>query len=329
MDPLFDFSLEFTRWFQGTYPQLEGFFKIISQLGREEFYLVLVPLIYWCLDKRLGRNVMFIFLFSAAANFLFKHSFRGPRPYWLDDTVKLTMDEDYGIPSAHAQLASTLYLYIAYWIKRGWVWVLALLMVIAMGLSRIYLGAHFVHDVLAGILISLMILIGYVFWYRNFSEGFKKRILGQKLLAAFLVAAIFAAVYTIVRFIIGEPDFSVEWSAFIPRAEALGIEEMATAVGSLFGIGIGINLESSRTRFKIDGPVWKRVLRYLLGMVITVAIWAGLDAVFPADPMWLGIPLRILRYFLTMLFVGYYGPDLFVRVKLAETEPDPGIELKL
>lgn len=329
MEPLLDFGLEATRWLQSNYPQLADAFKFISMLGREEFYLVLFPLIYWSLDKQLGQRLTYVFLIANISNVLLKHGLRGPRPYWLDSSLGLEENESYGIPSGHAQNATTLYLFLAGWFRRRWIWVLTILMAIAMGLSRIYLGAHFVHDVVAGILLAILILLGYLVWTRRFAAGFEKRILGQKLLVAVGVPALFALVYAIVRLAIGEADGTVAWAAFISGAETAGSEGMATAAGLLLGMGVGISLENSRLRFLVAAPIWKRLVRYILGTLITVAIWAGLDAVFPVEPLWLALPLRTLRYFLISLWVSYYAPIAFVRVRLADAEPDTGISLKM
>ena len=51
MDAVFDFGLAASRWLQETYPQLAGFFAMISSFGTEEFYLTVLPFIYWSWDK--------------------------------------------------------------------------------------------------------------------------------------------------------------------------------------------------------------------------------------------------------------------------------------
>jgi hypothetical protein len=140
---------------------------------------------------------------------------------------------------------------------------------------------------------------------------------------------IFVATYVLMRLIIGQPDLTVPWAEFISQAEIEGVEGMTTAVGALFGFGVGITLEGSRVRFLAGGPAWKRILRYFLGIAVTVAIWGGLRAVFPSQPLWLAIPLRLLRYILATLWIGYYAPMTFVRLHLADAEPEPGIDLTL
>jgi len=66
-----------------------------------------------------------------------------------------------------------------------------------------------------------------------------------------------------------------------------------------------------------------------LGIVVAGAIWAGLGQVFPDNPLWLALPLRLLRYTLLTLWVTYYAPLTFVKLKLAQATPDPGIDLTM
>ncbi|MCB9010066.1 MAG: phosphatase PAP2 family protein [Ardenticatenaceae bacterium] len=329
MDALLQFGLDASHWLQTTFPQLESFFQLISTLGIEEFYLALFPLVYWSVHKEMGRALAYLFLVGNVINTTLKHAFREPRPFWLEPSLEKFTDGGYGLPSGHAQFTTTIYLFMAMWVKRRWVWLLAIAIIILMSVSRVYLGSHFVHDVIVGILVGLVVLAGYAIWQRRYSARFEKRILGQRLLVAVLVPVLFTAVYLIIRLIIGDPDNSVEWAAFIPEVELESVEGVVTAVASLLGAGIGLVLEPSRVRFLVAGPIWQRAMRYLLGMAVAVAIWAGLGQVFPDDPLWLALPLRLLRYALLTLWVTYYAPWVFVKIKLAQATPDPGINLSL
>ena len=321
MDALLQFGLDASRWLQTTLPQLESFFQFVSTLGIEEFYLALFPLVYWSIHKEAGRALAYVFLVGNVLNTALKHAFRQPRPFWLDPTLEKFTDGGYGIPSGHAQFTTTIYLFAAVWLRRRWVWLLAILMIVLMSISRVYLGSHFVHDVVAGFLVGLLVLVGYLLWRRRFATNFGKRILGQRLLAAITVPLLLTVVYLIIRLIIGEPDTNVEWAAFIPVAELESLEGMVTAVASLLGAGIGLVLESSRVRFLVAGSVWQRAARYLLGIIVAVVIWAGLGQLFPDDPLWLALPLRLLRYTLLTLWVTYYAPWTFVKLKLAKAKP--------
>lgn len=329
MDPLLELGLNATRWLQETYPQLEGFFQFISTLGLEEFYLALFPLVYWCINKPVGKLFAYLFLLATALNTFLKQAFRGPRPYWLDPSLELWDETSYGVPSGHVQLATVTYLFVAGWVRRWWAWLLAGIMIVLMAVSRVYLGSHFIHDAVVGFLGSAFLLLGFLLWQQYAAKGFNRRILGFKLMVALAVPVVYAILFGLLRLVIGEPDLSVAWASHIPEAELEAINGLGTAVGVLLGVGLGFPLESSRVRFRSDGAIWQRALRYLLGMAITVAIWFGLGAVFPRDPLWLAIPLRIFRYFLVGLWIAYVAPVLFIRLRLTAADPEPGIDLTI
>jgi hypothetical protein len=92
---------------------------------------------------------------------------------------------------------------------------------------------------------------------------------------------------------------------------------------------MGLVLEATRVHFVVDGSTRRRALRYLVGIAVTVLIWRGLGAVFPTDPLWLALPLRLFRYWLAGMWVAYYGPHAFVRLNLADASPEPEVQLTI
>lgn len=92
---------------------------------------------------------------AAALDGTLKLAFRRPRPQPFFDTP---LPASYSFPSGHALFAVCMYLTIA-WIlaaeypRARWAtWTVALLLILGIGLSRIYLGVHYPTDVLGGYL---------------------------------------------------------------------------------------------------------------------------------------------------------------------------------
>jgi membrane-associated phospholipid phosphatase len=90
-------------------------------------------------------------------NVLLKHSFERARPHFAEPLLELST---YSFPSGHAMAATVLYGFIACyaarharsWMGRVLPFVLALAMVATVAFSRMYLGVHYLSDVLAAAL---------------------------------------------------------------------------------------------------------------------------------------------------------------------------------
>ncbi len=156
--------------------------RLFSYLGNEEFFFLVLPLIYWCIDSALGLRVGFILVASGMVNYVGKLLFIGPRPYWVSTHVRAlwTTETTFGIPSGHAQHAVAVWGMIAVYAKRTWVRVAAVAIIFLIGFSRMYLGAHFPHDVVFGWFLGAGVIVGlYAFLgtgccmdqYKNFKSS--------------------------------------------------------------------------------------------------------------------------------------------------------------
>jgi len=104
-------------------------------LGSEEFFIIALTLIYFCIDASLGERVVLLLLIGDSLNGFFKMLFHLPRPYWVDPNVKaLAQETSYGLPSGHAQDATTVWFFIAYAMRKRWAWVAALALVLLISL---------------------------------------------------------------------------------------------------------------------------------------------------------------------------------------------------
>ncbi len=301
---------------------LGGWLKLPMQfftfLGDEQFYLVAIPLVYWCLHKGLGQGLGILLVFSSFTNTAIKSFFKHSRPFWEDASLGIGHAESFSTPSGHAQTSAALFGQVAWFAadkRRGRLWVILLALVIALVcLSRVYLGVHFPGDVIWGAAVGLTLLALY--------NGLKPRLLpwlkglafGVHVLLALVTAGIMLAVTALLLAIpfgsgqmFGEL-YTAAWSS--------ALSDGATVAGLLIGLWLGLVLETRYVQFTVAGRAWQRALRYVLGVVGLFVIWAGLRILFPQEPLMLGLVLRMVRYGLAMLWAIALWPWLFVRIGL-------------
>ncbi len=100
MNPWLDWGIPIIAWLQGLGEGLKAPMQLFTFLGTEEFFLVVMPAILWCLDAALGIRLGFILLASDGLNGTLKLAFGWPRPYWVSDQVRaLASESSFGIPS--------------------------------------------------------------------------------------------------------------------------------------------------------------------------------------------------------------------------------------
>lgn len=144
-------------------PALDAVVLVITNLGGEQAYVALLVLTYIGVDAKVGRRLASYFLAGAYGMELLKDLFATPRPFEVDPSVarsQAAVDTAPGasFPSGHALLATAFWGLAASYVRRGWFTALAVLMIVAVSLSRLYLGVHFPSDVIGGVLIGLAVV---------------------------------------------------------------------------------------------------------------------------------------------------------------------------
>ncbi len=130
-------------------------------LGSAPFQLALLPLLLPLLGWSRLRHLLFAMVLLTLVVNLLKAGIGWPRPFHLQPELARQSAQGFGMPSGHA--ASTL----LYWgLLLGWlpalrVWqgaLLALLLAGVAGLARVWLGVHFLSDVVAGLALGALLL---------------------------------------------------------------------------------------------------------------------------------------------------------------------------
>jgi len=322
MDPLIQSGIDWIVAIQSLGSWLEYPMKFFTFLGNENFFFLVLPLVYWSLNAGLGLRIALILVGGGGLNFVGKYLFAGPRPYWLSAQVQpFAVEHSFGIPSNHAQTSAALWGTMAAWVGKRWVWVAAILIAFLAGFSRLYLGMHFVHDVLAGWLIGYVLLFLFLKFWDPVAAWFRTKTLPQQIGAAFGISLLLIVMGLLSNAHLDGYEFPAEWADNALRAgplpEPASIENIFTAAGSLFGMAAGVAWLASRGGYQTEGSVTQRALRYVIGLIGVMILWEGLGAVLPRGEEWFPLLLRYARYTLVGFWIMAGAPWLFFHFKLA------------
>lgn len=288
-------------------PALNSFFRGVTEMGGAPFYIMLLPLLYWCADKQVALGLTFAYLSSTYVNNWLKSTFAIPRPgdAALDPVLQrheiagrmqqLAETHDPSWPSNHAQGATVTWGYLAGRLPRNWSWMVAVILIALVSFSRLYLGVHFPQDVISGILIGVAYLGLWMAVEPRARTAFAGWSFRVRVAAVLLIPAVALLLYS---------DL-----------------DSARLNGVIAGMGLGHLLQERSLGFDPRGRWWKRVLRGAVGLLLVGGGYLGLAAVFPeAEATVVAVILRAVRYGLVGLIGTWLAPWLFLRLNLVERE---------
>ena len=156
-------------WLQGNMGSVGTFLsKAFSFIGGETFSLLLLIVMLFCYKKEAGKRVARTVLTASMWFPMIKNVVLRVRPYMAHkekievlQVVEADADkwdiiqQGFSFPSGHGATAVSLFGSIGKELRKRWMWTLAILMPLLIGLSRISVGVHYPTDVLAGWAIGL------------------------------------------------------------------------------------------------------------------------------------------------------------------------------
>jgi len=320
MEFLTELSLPISIWFQTAPEWLIAVSKGFTFLGNTEFYLLIMPALFWCIDSVLGIRIGIMLLVSGGVNSLLKLGFQWPRPFWVSTHVQnLVEATGFGFPSGHAQNAASIWGLLGVSFPRKWQRWGAILVILGIGMSRIALGVHFAHDVVMGWLVGSLLLGIYLLLEKRVAAWFEEHSVPNQLLALIVCTSllILPALALVPPFDPPSPPGNWDLGAGI-IISPYSYHDLLTTAGAFFGLGLGLILLENKGGFSSRGWVWQRILRYLLGLVGVAVLYLGLGSIFPDEVNLTSYILRFLRYTLIGLWISWGAPVLFITLKLAE-----------
>ena len=322
MDGLIQFGIDFIVRFQGMGDWLVLPMNFFSFLGSENFFLFVLPLVYWCIDAGLGFRIGLVLLTSQGVSDILKMAFHQPRPYWVSSRVVGHVSESsFGIPSGHAHKPLAVFGIIASHYKRTWGWVLAVVLAFFIGLSRLYLGAHFPHDVLLGWFLGGLTLWAFIKYWDAVAARLKQMSLGGQIATAFFVSLAFIALEALVVFLARDFVLPADWIANATRSGGelltpFSLEGTISAMGTFFGLCSGVAWINLRGGYQVSGPLVKRALRYLVGFLGVAILYFGLKMIFPSGEDWIALVFRYIRYTIVGAWISAGAPWVFARLQI-------------
>jgi len=321
MNPIYESGIQFIQALQTMSPTLDSVMNLFTFLGRFEFYLILIPFIYWVVSAKLGFRVLLVLLTSDFLGLTFKQLLHQPRPYWIGDVQALGVEPSYGIPSIHASDSLAVWGYLAYRLNKAWLWVVTFLMVMMISLSRMYLGVHFPTDVIGGWLSGLVAIFLVVKGETWFPPYLKKQPPGMLIGIGFLASIVMLLLGWLAALWIASSPDPAEWARYSTQARS--ISYYFSLAGGTFGIIAGYTLMRQYAPFQTKGSWVKRIGRYLLGMAGVFVVYYGLGVFFEIlapDESALGSIFRYILIGTVTFWILFGAPWVFLRLRLAEPE---------
>ncbi|MBR5641778.1 MAG: phosphatase PAP2 family protein [Firmicutes bacterium] len=179
----YDWEMLLMEWLQSHLPTSGPVFWLLSNLsafGEQLLLVAIMGFLYWGLNKEFGKYLGLNVLVANVWVPMIKNVVLRLRPYFVEGyNVKILRLVDsgadpydvaaqgYSFPSGHSANAATLYgALAAHEKKRKILWVLAIVLPLLVGFSRVFVGAHFPTDVLCGWILGV-IIVALIPWLRK------------------------------------------------------------------------------------------------------------------------------------------------------------------
>ncbi|TQN31319.1 PAP2 superfamily protein [Haloactinospora alba] len=320
MNAVWDVEVSIIRGIQALGRWLEQPMLAVSALGSEMLFLALLPLLFWCVHAGFGARIGVALLGTSVINGLLKSLAYGARPYWFDSSVTpMSTENTFGVPSGHTQTATVGWGYAAARISWRWSWPVAGAAIGLTAFSRVYLGVHFLSDVLVGLAVGLGLLWGMLRYEGTVLRWWRQRSLTVQLGMAGGVSLLPLALAASWQAVRGGWEPPEGWGGSVPgTVPGASVEHLVTTGGAFFGVLAGLSVLAVRGWYSASGPVVSRVTRYVFGVTGLVLIMVVLRLALPGGNGAVGAVGDYVGYALIGAWTALGAPELFVRMGLAQ-----------
>ncbi len=227
---------------------LNVLFAIFTFFGEETFIVLIIAIVFLCVKKSIGEQMLLTILSSSALCTILKSAIRRNRPFVKGTVEKVDIDTplvstndlhlDQSFPSGHSASSSSFFGCIAAnFRKKAWVVIVCTVIVLSVMLSRLYLGVHFPTDVLTGAAIGILSAIA---WQIIYTKWYDKRLWIFLIIAALTVPFL-----------------------FITRTMTSSMYKIS---GISLATAIALIIEDKYFNFQDADKLWKRIVRFAIAL---------------------------------------------------------------
>ena len=269
-------------------PLLDGVMGVLTEVGGKLIFLLVAIILYLCIDKKYAFQFVNVFFAGHMCVEVTKLLVARPRPYTYDSVISIGEETSgYSFPSGHTNSISNLSTQLSIKTKNKWVILVGAILTFTVMFTRVYLGQHFLSDVLVGLLYG----VSFAFLFTKLWVLLKDK--EERLAYVTVPVCIIIAVLSY-AFGFANKDFLVILGAY-----------------SAFSIGYVLEKRFVKYDVKSDKK-YKYVLRTIIALVVVLAIKEGLKFI-PITDMFI---TEFVRYFIIGFTAVFLMPALFKKIKI-------------
>jgi membrane-associated phospholipid phosphatase len=269
---------------------LNGLFEFITLFGEDIIMVLLIAVLYFAFDKKLAQKLFFVSMTGMCVNGTIKNIAKVPRPFARGiSCVRESTATGYSFPSGHTQVFASWSSILAKHFNKLWLTIACIVMIVLVAFSRMYLGAHYLSDVIVGAVLGAGIgILGSMIYERA----------ENKLMLFIVTAAVFLPF--------------VVWFAIESNEH---YEDFFKFYGMLVAFIPAYVLES---KFPItyDVPIWKKCVRVLIVLLIALGVKEGLKVLYIDGNVTANLFIDMARYALMMFICMGVCPVVYKKIKL-------------
>lgn len=304
-------QLSILMFFQSIRSNLLNAIFLIFTISTEVPIIVLFSaLMYWCFNKKFGQRLLFSIIGNFMVNTGVKEIVKAPRPIGTPglESMRVSTATGHSFPSGHTQTATSFWTSLMILFKNSWVYIIGSIMILAVGISRLYLAVHWPIDVLFGWIFGIVFSIVFIKIFDYVDESKK-----------YWILLIILVLLALIGYFINSESY---------------IEYFGILTGFVFGYIVEDNFikfntgqegnNTIFTRAKQNNGLGTKIKRFILGIISLGIVYVVLKSIVSIVPNYFevgnieifNVISNYIRYTLVVFYAVAGVPALFKALKL-------------